>query len=99
MTNEPITVVVRIRAKPECKAEVRAELLALLAPTRLERGCLNYDMHIATDDEALFLFHENWLSAADLERHLAAPHIQRWIERAEALLAEPMQLTRWLRVG
>lgn len=99
MTDEPVTVVVRLRAKPDTKAQVRGELLAPLAPTRGERGCLNYDMHEATDDDALFLFHENWVSEGDLERHLQAAHVRRWIERADAWLAEPMQLTRWRRAG
>ncbi len=34
MANEPVTVVVRIRATAETRVRVRAELLALLAPTR-----------------------------------------------------------------
>ncbi len=38
------------------------------------------------------------MSEADLERHLQALHVQRWIGRADRLLAEPMQLTRWHRV-
>jgi quinol monooxygenase YgiN len=77
---------------------VRQELRALLAPTRVERGCLNYDMHQSPDDEALFLFHENWESQADLDRHLAAPHLERWLALADDLLAEPMQLSFWRRV-
>ena len=99
MGTEPVTVVVRIKAKPGMEDLVDQELRAILAPTRSEKGCLNFDMHRAPEDPALFLFHENWTSRADLDRHLAAPHITRWIERAEKLLAEPMDLTLWRRVG
>ena len=98
MTNDPVTVVVRIRAKEGCEAEVKRELLALLAPTRAERGCLNYDMHEMPDEPTLFLFHETWASDADLDRHLMEPHVQSWIAKAERLLAEPMQLSRWHRL-
>ena len=99
MPDEPVTVVVRIRAKAGCEEEVRSELRALLAPTRVERGCLNYDMHEMPDEPTLFLFHETWASERDLDRHLMEPHVQSWIAKAERLLAEPMQLSRWRKLG
>jgi quinol monooxygenase YgiN len=96
---EAVTVVVRIRAKEGRETEVRRELLALLAPTRAERGCLGYDMHEMPDEPTLFLFHETWASDADLDRHLMEEHVQSWIAKADALLAEPMQLSRWRKLG
>jgi quinol monooxygenase YgiN len=99
MPSDPVTVVVRIRAKEGCEGEVRRELLALLAPTRVERGCLSYDMHEMPDEPTLFLFHETWESERDLDRHLMEPHVQSWITKADALLAEPMQLSRWRKIG
>ena len=57
-----MTVVVRIKAKPGMVPLVKQELLDLLAPTRDEDGCINYDMHQAVADDSLFLFHENWTS-------------------------------------
>jgi quinol monooxygenase YgiN len=95
MADEQVTVLVRIKAKPETRAQVHAELEKLLAPTRQEKGCINYDMHVAKDDNALFLFYENWTSESDLTNHLAAPHVQRWIDLAQTLLAEPMELSLW----
>ena len=97
--DEPVTVVVRIRAKEGREAEVRKELLALLAPTRGEKGCLRSDMHEMPDEPTLFLFHETWESERDLDRHLMEPHVQSWIAKADALLAEPMQLSRWRKIG
>ena len=99
MPEEPVTVVVRIRAKSGCEDEVRSELQALLAPTRSERGCLNFDMHEMPDEPTLFLFHETWQSEADLDRHLMEPHVQAWVAKADRLLAEPMQLSRWRKLG
>ena len=96
---EAVTVVVRIRAKEGREAEVRRALLALLAPTRAERGCLNHDLHEMPDEPTLFLVHETWASDADLDRHLMEDHVQGWIAKADALLAEPMQLSRWRKLG
>lgn len=99
MANNQVTVVVRMKAKPGMEARVREELLKLLAPTRAEQGCINYDMHQALNDDSLFLFHENWVSESDLNTHLGAPHVKRWIGLAEELLAQPMDLTLWRGVG
>jgi quinol monooxygenase YgiN len=44
-TSNQVTVVVRLRAKPGMETRVRQELANLLAPTRQERGCINFDMH------------------------------------------------------
>ena len=98
MPAEQVTVVVRIKARRETKARVHQELQQLLAPTRREQGCINYDMHVAKDDDTLFLFHENWTSESDLNHHLAAHHVKRWIDLAPSLLAERMELTLWHRV-
>jgi len=99
MANQPVTVVVRLKAQKGREAQVRQELHNLLAPTRAEQGCLNFDMHENPADPALFLFHENWTSEDDLKRHFETSHIKRWITLAESLLAEPLDLTKWRKVG
>ena len=53
---------------------------------------------VRLNDASLFLFHENWASEEDLKRHFEAPHIKRWIQLAEELLAEPLDLTLWQKV-
>jgi quinol monooxygenase YgiN len=98
MANQPVTVVVRLKARPGKEAQVRQELFNLLAPTRAELGCINFDMHEDANDPALFLFHENWTSEERLKQHFDTPHIKRWIKLAEMLLAEPLDLTRWRKV-
>jgi len=98
MAGNHVTVVVRLKAKPGMEARVRQELFSLLAPTRAERGCINFDMHQAPNDRSLFLVYENWVSEEDLKRHFETPHITRWIQEAKGLLAEPMELTRWHKV-
>jgi multiple sugar transport system substrate-binding protein len=94
----PLTVVARIKAKPGMEERVRQELAKLLAPTRVEKGCIHYDMHQSTTDPALFLFYENWESEDDLQRHLGSPHIAAWFKLSQELLAEPIQITRWRKV-
>lgn len=93
----PLTVVARVRALPGREQEVKAALLALVAPTRAERGCLNYDLHQSDEDPSLFLFHENWETRADLDAHLEAPHLDAFDRKTKDLLAEPVEITLWRR--
>jgi quinol monooxygenase YgiN len=98
-TTARITVIARIKARPGMEERVRQELLKLLGPTRAEKGCINYDMHEAVDDPSSFLFHENWASEDDLQRHLQTPHLRHWFAQSTTLLAGPVEISRWTRVG
>ena len=90
-----VSVTARVRAIKGMEDEVRRECHALVAPSRAERGCINYDLHQSADDACLFLFYENWESREDLERHLATAHALRFDERTEGMLAEPEEITFW----
>jgi quinol monooxygenase YgiN len=99
MNAKPVTVVARIKARPGTEAEVRKELLSLLAPSRKDAGCLNYDLHQGAENPALFLFHENWASQAHLDQHLRQPHVQQALGRVGTLVAEPPEITLWEKLG
>jgi len=60
MAEGKVTVIARIKAKTGEVQRVKEELLKLLAPTRAENGCINFDMHQGAADHSQFLFHENW---------------------------------------
>ncbi|HYX40715.1 MAG TPA: putative quinol monooxygenase, partial [Pyrinomonadaceae bacterium] len=64
--DERVTVLARVRARAGREAEVRRLLVALVAPSRAEAGCLNYDLHQSADDPTEFMFYENWASRAAL---------------------------------
>ena len=99
MNTESLTVVAQIKAKPGKEAQVRQELLSLVAPSRKDPGCLNYDLHQALDNPALFLFHENWTSEAQLEQHLQKPDLKAVLARVGELVAEPPRITLWKKIA
>jgi quinol monooxygenase YgiN len=78
---------------------LRAALIGLLAPTRNEAGCLNYDVHQSVDDPAKFLFHENWTSKAHLDAHLQSPHVKALLPRVDELCTGFPQITLWEAIG
>ncbi|MFD6452561.1 MULTISPECIES: putative quinol monooxygenase [unclassified Nocardia] len=72
--------------KPERRDDLRELLLSFVEPTRAEEGCLEYHFHVDSDDPSVFVFYEVWRSKADLDRHLALPHMQDfWNSRLDYL--------------
>ena len=99
MNAKSLTVIAQIKAKPGKETQVRQELLSLVAPSRKDPGCLNYDLHQALEKPTLFLFHENWASKAHLDQHLQKPDLQAVLARVGQLVAEPPQVTLWEKIG
>jgi quinol monooxygenase YgiN len=93
MKNKKVTVLALVKAKGGMEETVREELLSLVNPTRSEPGCLNYDLHQATDDKSLFMFYENWKNMENLEKHRETAHLKAFRERAGGLLAKPIEVT------
>ena len=99
MSNKIVTVVATFQARPGREADLRAALIGLVGPTRLEAGCLNYDLHQSPDDPAKFMFHENWTSNALLDAHLQSDHIKALLPRVDQLCVAFPEITRWERIA
>lgn len=81
-----LTVVAYMKAAPGKRDELKAELENLIEPTMAEDGVVNYNLHQGTEDPDIFIFYENWQSAAHLDAHLATPHLVRAAGLLEELL-------------
>ena len=95
MSETQVTVVAKIKAKEGMQEQVKAELSALLAPTRAEEGCLGYDLHQSADDPASFLFYENWAGPEALGAHAKSAHLLGFRDKAKDLLAAPLEVSLW----
>jgi quinol monooxygenase YgiN len=94
-----ITVVATFQARPGKEAELKKALIGLVAPTRLEAGCLNYDLHVRPEDLAKFLFHENWTSQAHLDAHLQSAHIKALLPRVGELAVGLPEIQIWEKIA
>jgi quinol monooxygenase YgiN len=94
-----VTVVATFEARPGKEAELKKTLLALIAPTRKEAGCINYDLHVSPENPAKFLFHENWTSRQLLDAHLKSPQIAALLPRMDELCVGFPQITIWEKTG
>ena len=98
MNPKPLTLTVAFQARPGKEMELRKTLTAMLAPTRIEAGCINYDLHVAPDDPSKFLFYENWTSKEHHAAHDQTPHVQNLRARINKLAFPPVKAV-WEKIG
>ena len=77
---QPLRVVATIPTKPETGDAVRAGLAELVAATREEEGCLEYDAFESKATPGVFVTIEAWRSQEDLDAHMVTPHIAKAFE-------------------
>ena len=85
---KPITIVANIIAKPGKIDLVKTELQKLIAPTRSEKGCMQYELHQDNENPAHFLFFEIWESRELWQDHMNSPHLATCVSLIEDSLAE-----------
>ena len=71
-----LSVIAYITAKAGHQDRVREALLDLVALTRNEEGCINYDLHQSHENDSEFAIYENWVKADDLDAHAKSAHLQ-----------------------
>lgn len=94
-----ITVVATFQAKPGKSEELKKVLIGLIAPTRKEVGCINYDLHISPEDPGKFLFHETWTTKAALDAHLQNDHIKVLLPRMDDLCIGMPEIKVWEKIA
>ncbi len=72
----PLTVIAYMRAAPGKREQLRAELESLIEPTRLEKGCITFDLHQGDQDPDVFFLYEKWETEAHLDAHFTTPHLR-----------------------
>jgi quinol monooxygenase YgiN len=96
---DSIVVAAELKAQPGKEAELRSMLLALIAPTRSEQGCVQYDLHEAAGEPGRFLFYEIWRSKPDLDRHLAMPYLEALFAAVPRLVEGEPRVTLYRRIA
>lgn len=99
MSSKTVTVIATFQARPGKENELQQALTSLVAPTRQEAGCLNYDLHVLSENPGRFLFHENWTSKAALDAHLQSPHIKALLPRVPELAVGMPEITLWEKIA
>ncbi len=98
MTTRTLKVVAHLTARPDKIEETRAALLALIEPTRAEKGCLSYELAQNNGDPTDFTFIEEWTTDAALDEHLQSEHIRTFQSKAAELLTTAPDIRRYTSV-
>ncbi len=94
-----VRVIAQAWARPGKETELKAALAALARPSLEEPGCLMWEAYDDPEDLRRVLTVELWADDAALAAHMATPHVQAMIARAEALLAAPPEIRSFRRIG
>ena len=90
-----VHVVARFVAKSGKEEALKAVLTALIAPTRREVDCYQYDLLSNTKDPAEFCFVERWGSEQALDQHGQTAHLKAAISQVESLVEVPPDIRRY----
>jgi quinol monooxygenase YgiN len=94
-----ITVFAFMKAKPGQEAALQAEMLNVVAATRKEEGCIQYDLHVHTSDPTQFAYYETWESEESLARHATADHMNAFREFRKDMLDGPVVIETYRRIA
>jgi quinol monooxygenase YgiN len=88
-------VVARFLAKPGQENALKTVLNGLIAPTRRELGCYQYDLLINPADARDLCFVERWENDKSFEQHLETTHLKSALAQAESLIETPPEIRRY----
>jgi len=86
-----VNMIVRFRAKAGQEEQLKGVLASLLAPTRREAGCLQYDLWQDTSDPTVLCIVERWESRETHQAHVAAPALHVTLASAGPFFDGPPQ--------
>jgi len=98
MNQEKVTVIAHIEVKPGAEEAFLQSGQAVVAATRTEAACINYDLHQSADEPTRFVFYENWTSLDGLDQHSKSAHIQTFRASIADLIAKPVEIKIWKMV-
>ncbi|MDH0301716.1 MULTISPECIES: putative quinol monooxygenase [unclassified Pseudomonas] len=92
LPDQPLVSLAILKAKTGKAPALKAALLALIEPTRTERGNLDYMLFERSDEPGTFYMREAFINREALDTHLATPYFKHFAEQADELLAQPLEL-------
>ncbi|UII80264.1 putative quinol monooxygenase [Flagellimonas sp. CMM7] len=90
-----LTVVAKITAITGKEKVLKEALTALIPITLKEEGCINYDLHVSTENDGVFLFYENWKSHELWQNHMNNNHLKTFIAKMPEIVDGDIDLSTW----
>jgi quinol monooxygenase YgiN len=84
----------RFHARAGEESAVEEAIRDVVGRTRAEAGCLGIQAFRSIRDGRLFYIHSRWVDETTFDHHAGLPHTVRFIERVQALIDHPLDVTR-----
>ncbi|MBI5458388.1 putative quinol monooxygenase [Methanobacterium sp.] len=85
-----IIVTATITAKPGKRNEIISKSNDLIKSTRLEPGCINYNLYASTENEDALVMVEQWENKEVLDTHMQTDHFKAFGVAIGDILAEDL---------
>lgn len=92
-----VHVMAHVEARPEAVDAVRSVFDALLAPSRAEPGCVDYQVFEDSTQPGRFVTVERWADGAAFDAHMASTHVAAAFAAAQDLLAQAPHIAAYRR--
>ncbi len=99
MSQGTLRVIARIVACPGKEEALRSLLMGLIAATPKESGCITYELLENKEKSGEFTFVEEWQDEAALNAHFVTDHLQNALGKFPDLLAEDLDVRRYVLVA
>lgn len=90
-----VHVVARYLAKPGKEDALKTVLSSMIAPSRREIACYQYDLLVNPADPRDFCFVERWENDKSLDQHAETEHVKTARQQAETLVEVPPDIRRY----
>jgi quinol monooxygenase YgiN len=92
-------VILHLTARPDTADKLKAVLLRIAQQSRVEEGCISYQVLQDLAEPCSFTLVEDWASPAALARHMTLPHTQEAFAEGVPLLARELDMRKLAVVG
>jgi quinol monooxygenase YgiN len=97
--NDAVHVIAKLQARAGKEEALKSLLQPLAERTRAEKGCRSYVLLQGRQDPTVVTLVEEWETDADLNTHLALPHLQAIFGQLPDLLGAPPEIIRYKKLG
>jgi len=87
-----------MRAKEGKEDALKNVLSSLVAPSRRELACYQYDLLQNAADPREFCFVERWETDRAVDQHAASEHVRRVGEQLRGLVESPPEIGRYRQI-
>ena len=93
-----ITITAIFKCDPEFLVQLKNLFEPLVAATRKEEACIQYDLHQSNEDENIFIMMEQWADDQGFDQHLKTNHFITFAEQVPPLLTAPLQIIKSVKI-